>query len=79
MARPALAILDEATSALDLENEARLYAELRRLSDLTYVSVGHRPSLLRFHSTRLRLHGMDANPSFALERIDNVTDNVATS
>ena len=55
---PRLAILDEATSALDLTNEAVMYNALQKIPGLTYLSVGHRPSLLRFHARRLRLHGM---------------------
>ena len=68
--RPKLAILDEATSALDLNNEAVMYAALAKIPGITYVSVGHRPSLLRFHSARLRLFGMDHTPSAEVERID---------
>jgi len=52
--KPRLAILDEASSALDLVSEERMYAELAA-SKVTYVSVGHRPSLLRFHDKILRL------------------------
>lgn len=68
--RPALVILDEATSALDLDNEAIMYRALSRLPGVTYISVGHRPSLLRFHDTRLRLFGEEESPSFRLEEID---------
>ena len=38
---------------------------------ITYVSVGHRPSLLRYHASRLRLYGMDQAPSYAVEAIDD--------
>jgi ABC-type uncharacterized transport system fused permease/ATPase subunit len=67
--RPRLVILDEATSALDTEAEARMYNVLQTMAleksngdltpgpSLTYVSVGHRPSLLVFHNKRLRLGG----------------------
>ncbi|MEM9217112.1 MAG: ABC transporter ATP-binding protein/permease [Cyanobacteria bacterium P01_F01_bin.150] len=48
LTRPAYAILDEATSALDVENEESLYQQLQRLST-TYISVGHRPTLLKYH------------------------------
>ncbi|KAH9317736.1 hypothetical protein KI387_019505, partial [Taxus chinensis] len=46
---PKMAFLDEATSALDLANESRLYSLLDREID-TYVSVGHRLSLVKFHT-----------------------------
>ena len=49
-------MLDEATSALDISNEARLYGHLQE-SGMTYVSVGHRPSLLAFHDNVLELQG----------------------
>ena len=65
--KPRLAILDEATSALDLENEALLYNALGQLEGLTYLSVGHRPSLLNFHASRLRRYGMERTPCYAAE------------
>ena len=67
---PACLILDEATSALDLGNEAAMYSALAKVPGITYVSVGHRPSLLRYHASRLRLYGMDQAPSYAVEPID---------
>ena len=54
LAAPALVLMDESTSALDVDNEALLYAALRD-ARITYVSVGHRPTLAAFHSTVLRL------------------------
>ena len=53
---PRYAVLDEATSALDVNNEARLYRHLRE-SGMTYVSVGHRPTLLDYHDNVLELQG----------------------
>ncbi|MBC6455945.1 MAG: ABC transporter ATP-binding protein/permease [Hormoscilla sp. SP5CHS1] len=50
------AILDEATSALDLQNEASLYQQLQE-SATTYISVGHRASLLKYHQLVLELEG----------------------
>ena len=70
--KPKLAILDEATSALDLANEAIMYEALAKLPGITYLSVGHRPSLMAFHSNRLRLFGMEqpsGRRSYALETI----------
>ncbi len=56
LTRPHYAILDEATSALDVNNEAQLYGRLQG-SGTTYVSVGHRPSLLAYHDKVLELRG----------------------
>ncbi len=52
LTRPSLVVLDESTSALDVEAEARMYS---LLSGTRYVSVGHRPTLLRWHDARLRI------------------------
>lgn len=46
---PKVAFLDEASSALDAGNEARLYELLSEKIE-TYVSVGHRTSLVKFHT-----------------------------
>ncbi|MFB2876498.1 ABC transporter ATP-binding protein/permease [Floridanema aerugineum] len=53
---PRYAILDEATSALDLKNEAELYEQIRT-GKTTFVSVGHRASLLAFHQKVLEIDG----------------------
>ncbi len=47
---PSLAFLDEATSALDSASETMLYQQLKSSSTSSYVSVGHRLALVRFHS-----------------------------
>ncbi|NEU72157.1 ABC transporter ATP-binding protein/permease [Hassallia byssoidea VB512170] len=46
--KPKYAILDEATSALDVNNEENLYRLLLE-TGTTFVSVGHRPNLKKFH------------------------------
>ncbi|MBD1909499.1 MULTISPECIES: ABC transporter ATP-binding protein/permease [unclassified Leptolyngbya] len=56
LTNPRYAVLDEATSALDLGNEQRLYDQLKS-KDTTFISVGHRPSLLKYHNYVLELHG----------------------
>jgi putative ATP-binding cassette transporter len=56
LSKPHYAMLDESTSALDEKNEARLYGLLRE-AGTTYISVGHRPSLLQYHATSLELDG----------------------
>ena len=53
---PRYAVLDEATSALDVKTEKLLY-QLLRQRDLAVISVGHRPTLIEFHSTVLELMG----------------------
>lgn len=54
LAKPQYAILDEATSALDVQNEEQLY-RLLQMSGTTYISVGHRPSLMEYHRNVLEL------------------------
>lgn len=54
--QPKYAVLDEATSALTEEAESELYRIGQQLG-MTFISVGHRPSLEKFHSWVLRLHG----------------------
>jgi putative ATP-binding cassette transporter len=47
--------LDEATSAMDISTEAAVYAQLRK-AGTTYVSVGHRETILHFHDQALCLY-----------------------
>lgn len=56
LSQPRHVILDEATSALDVANERRLYDLLADLK-LTYISVGHRPTLIDYHQSVLSLQG----------------------
>lgn len=51
---PDYVILDEATSALDQENEDKLYEQLQQ-SHTTFISVGHRESLFKYHQWVLEL------------------------
>lgn len=56
--QPAWLFLDEATSSLDESAEQQLYRLLKeKLPRTTIVSIGHRPSLLAFHSRVLQLKG----------------------
>jgi len=68
--KPDVVVLDEATSALDLSSEDAMYSLLSGdepgLSRCTYISVGHRPTLLRYHSRRLVLRGPGFTP---IERV----------
>ena len=54
--RISVIVLDEATSALDDVTEAAMYGLLRTLG-VTYISVGHRSTLLKFHSRKISLNG----------------------
>ncbi|XP_032478386.1 ATP-binding cassette sub-family D member 4 isoform X4 [Phocoena sinus] len=54
--QPKYAVLDEATSALTEEVESELYRIGQQLG-MTFVSVGHRRSLEKFHSLVLKLCG----------------------
>ncbi|PSF35027.1 ABC transporter ATP-binding protein [Aphanothece hegewaldii CCALA 016] len=51
---PIYAILDEATSALDVHHESLLYQQLLETT-VTFVSVGHRSTLLKYHQQVLEL------------------------
>jgi len=52
--KPDLAILDESTSALDVQTEEQMYVLLKRFG-ISYLSVGHRPTLLKYHRSVLQL------------------------
>ncbi|XP_004682122.1 PREDICTED: ATP-binding cassette sub-family D member 4 [Condylura cristata] len=53
--QPKYAVLDEATSALTEEVESELYRIGQQLG-MTFISVGHRRSLEKFHSLVLKLY-----------------------
>jgi len=56
--RPQLVFLDEASSAMDEGLEYAMYQLLRQsLPETILVSVGHRSSLLEFHTQELELLG----------------------
>ncbi|MBN3898057.1 MAG: ABC transporter ATP-binding protein/permease [Nostoc sp. NOS(2021)] len=52
--KPKYVILDEATSALDINNEEHLYSLLIE-TGITFISVGHRPSLKKYHQVIVNL------------------------
>lgn len=67
---PKVAFLDDASSDLDAGNEARLYELLSQRID-TYVSVGHRTSLVKFHTYVLEFKD---DRSWKLWRKDNLVE-----
>ncbi|KAF5803426.1 putative ABC-type fatty-acyl-CoA transporter [Helianthus annuus] len=54
LSRPDLVLLDESTSALDEANEAHLYEKVNA-AGITYISIGHRTSLGKFHKKALQI------------------------
>ncbi|MEO0352186.1 MAG: ABC transporter ATP-binding protein/permease [Cyanobacteria bacterium P01_A01_bin.15] len=55
LTKPTYVLLDEATSALSVLQEQILYQQLAN-THTTYISTGHRPSLLPYHQQVLTLH-----------------------
>lgn len=49
-------VMDESTSALDVDVEQTIYEELKA-QGLTLLSVGHRPTLKKFHTRLVKLDG----------------------
>ena len=54
---PRFAFLDEATNALDAAAEESLYSVLAA-TPITFTSIGHRPSLRRFHGRTIELNSV---------------------
>ncbi len=54
--RPTFALLDESTSAMDVALEEHCMRAVRA-AGISCVSVGHRPTLIPFHTTVLTLDG----------------------
>ena len=66
LTKPNYVILDEATSALDVSTEELLYQQLQGTS-LTFISVGHRPTLKNYHQQLLEI---TANESWQIKAGD---------
>lgn len=58
LSKPTLALLDESTSALDEANEASLY-QLIQAAGITYISIGHRRTLYKYHKKVLHVSTAD--------------------
>jgi len=64
LAAPDWLFLDEATSALDEQSEAQIYRAVARwLPGTTMVSIGHRTTLMAFHSRRIEMTPREAGPA----------------
>ncbi|MEM9807483.1 MAG: ATP-binding cassette domain-containing protein, partial [Cyanobacteria bacterium P01_D01_bin.56] len=55
LSQPTYALIEEATSALSVSQEQHLYQQLAN-TPTTYISIGHRPSLLPYHHQVLTLN-----------------------
>lgn len=78
LAKPKLVLLDESTSALDEANEAHLYSQIKA-AGITYISIGHRSTLYKYHNKVLRISKFDSRISdqcnWHLELINQITAN----
>jgi putative ATP-binding cassette transporter len=67
--KPSVVALDESTSALDKDAEESIYNLLIE-TNITFISVGHNPSLLKYHNKKLILYG----PTHDV-KIENISNN----
>jgi ABC-type uncharacterized transport system fused permease/ATPase subunit len=69
---PKFVVMDESTSALDIDLEKKCM-EMCLLSNITMISVGHRPSLIQYHKQKLTLNrnasDADTGVQWAIEKI----------
>ncbi|MGC4013735.1 MAG: ABC transporter ATP-binding protein/permease [Luteolibacter sp.] len=73
--KPAIAFLDESTSALDEPNEERVYNYLRQ-HRYTYVSVGHRSTLLKYHDWLMKI-GKDG--AWEIQKVSELQEHPAAA
>ncbi|TVU22894.1 hypothetical protein EJB05_32615, partial [Eragrostis curvula] len=75
LAKPVLVLLDESTSALDEPNEAHLYSQIEA-AGITYISIGHRKTLQKFHNKALIISKSDSPdsnlPSWEIKSIGQI-------
>ncbi|EOA36667.1 hypothetical protein CARUB_v10011986mg [Capsella rubella] len=71
LSQPKLALLDESTSALDEANEALLYQQIQS-ADITYISIGHRRTLTKFHNKILKISTADPKSEERNWKIEDV-------
>lgn len=80
LVKPEFLFLDEATTSVDVESEAALYELLRKyLPNSAVVSVGHRETLLAWHSEKLVFDGhalvkSKDHPDHILSQFTELTD-----
>ncbi|KAK0552338.1 ATP-binding cassette long-chain fatty acid transporter pxa1 [Tilletia horrida] len=64
--QPKVGVLDECTSAVSTDVEGLMYGHAKDLG-ITLITISHRPSLFKYHSTLLKLSGTDG--SWTIEQI----------
>jgi putative ATP-binding cassette transporter len=67
--------MDESTSALDVTNEKLMY-EMIKDRGTSFVSVGHRPGILRHHKHVLLLNGDTTWRLMSIEEYLQVRDDL---
>ena len=85
--RPKLVVCDESTSALDVVAERKMYTLLKSMASdandeglgLTYVSVGHRPTLLQHHDVKLLLKDGGSSVSFLSQTNSSIEEETILS
>jgi len=70
--KPEFVFLDEATAANDPVNERRMYECIARTCT-GWLSIGHRTSLEKYHSKRLRLLGPSSGGAWEMEDLEDGT------
>ncbi|XP_052207305.1 ABC transporter D family member 2, chloroplastic [Diospyros lotus] len=71
LSKPSLVLLDESTSALDEANEAHLY-QLIEAAGITYISIGHRRTLYKYHTKNLHISTLDPLSSHRNWHIESI-------
>lgn len=72
--KPGFVILDEVSSAMDEDNERQAYQALIN-SDVGFISVGHRSSLIPFHDCFLQLSNDTSWQYFTQQQYQQYRDN----
>ena len=78
--RPRFVMMDESTSALDVVAEKKMYMLLKEGltsttgDPITFVSVGHRPSIVAFHDIKLLLRDGSGYASYIPQEASSAID-----
>ena len=75
LTKPKYLIMDESSSALDVTNEKLMYEMIKELG-ITFVSVGHRPGILKHHDSVLLLNGDTSYKLLSIEEYLKIRDDL---